>query len=111
MRILKKFFLFIRFLAFYSKEVIISNLRVAHDVLTPRDYSQPAILALKLDATHEWEIFLVANLISMTPGTLSMDVSTDRRTLYIHAMFAENPEHLKNELKATLERRVLELTR
>lgn len=111
MRFLFKFWLLLRFSAFYAREVVVSNLKVAHDVLTPTDYATPAIIAFPLTAKTDWEILVMANLITMTPGTLSMDVSTDRRTLYIHAMFVDNPEDLKKELAETIEARVLELFR
>jgi multicomponent Na+:H+ antiporter subunit E len=99
------------FLVFYAKEVLLSNLRVAYDVLTIKDHSDPAIIALPLDARTDFEILLVANLISMTPGTLSMDVSTDRKTLFIHAMFVDDMEGLKKNLKENFEARVLKLLR
>jgi multicomponent Na+:H+ antiporter subunit E len=111
MKFLKKFFALLSFLAFYLREVILSNLKVAHDVLTPTDYSSPAIIAFPLTAKSDLEILVLANLISMTPGTLSMDVSTDRRTLYIHGMFVNDPEALKRELATTIEARVLKLFR
>lgn len=99
------------FVLFYAKEVVLSNLRVAYDVLTPSDKSSPAIIALPLSAKSDAEILLVANLISMTPGTLSMDVSSDKKTLYVHAMFAESPEALVKDLKENFEGRVLSLMR
>jgi multicomponent Na+:H+ antiporter subunit E len=101
----------VRFLLFYAKEVVLANLRVAYDVLTPRDRANPAIIAFPLAAKTDFEILVVANLISMTPGTLSMDVSTDRKTLYIHAMFVDDVEALKEELKVNFEGRVLALLR
>ena len=99
------------FLLFYTKEVLLSNLRVAYDVLTPSDKSTPAIIAFPLSARTDFEILVVANLISMTPGTLSMDVSSDRRTLYIHAMFVEDREALIADLKTNFEGRALSLLR
>jgi multicomponent Na+:H+ antiporter subunit E len=111
MKWIRKIFGFLRFLLFYTKEVVLANLRVAHDVLTVRDHANPAIIAFELDARTDFEILLVANLISMTPGTLSMDVSTDRKTLYIHAMFVDDVEALKKDLKINFEGRVLGLLR
>lgn len=111
MKWLAKPFAAIGFLLFYIKEVLLSNVRVAYDVLTVRDHSDPAIIALPLDARTDFEILIVANLISMTPGTLSMDVSSDRKTLYIHAMFVDDAEELKRGLKRDFEGRVLKLLR
>ncbi|MBW3600685.1 MAG: Na+/H+ antiporter subunit E, partial [Planctomycetes bacterium] len=57
------------------------------------------------------EITLLANLITLTPGTLSLDVSEDRKTLFVHAMYIEDPEKLRRHVKEGMERRVLELLR
>ena len=101
----------IGFILYYLKEMIVSSARVAWDVITPTHYSRPGILAIPLAAKTDLEITLVANLITLTPGTLSLDVSPDRGTLYIHAMFAEDPEAIRHDIKDNLERRLLELIR
>ena len=111
MKWLVKAVLLLRFVIFYLGEVILSNLRVAHDVLTPTDYFTPAILAMPLDADTDLEILTVACLISMTPGTLSLDVSTDRKVLYVHAMYVEDEAALIADLKTNFEARVLRLLR
>jgi multicomponent Na+:H+ antiporter subunit E len=53
-------------------------------------------------------ILLVTNLISLTPGTLSLDVTDDRKTLFIHAMFADDPDAIRAQLKGGMERWVKE---
>lgn len=98
----------IRLAAFFVYELVVSSLRVVWDVITPTHLSQPGIIAMPLDAKGEGEIFLVANLISLTPGSLSLDVSPDGRTLYVHAMFVDDPDALRRELKQGIERRVVE---
>jgi multicomponent Na+:H+ antiporter subunit E len=101
----------VRFVAFYLWELFKANLRVAHDVVTPRHYNRPGIIALPLDARSDAEITILANLLTMTPGDLSIDVSDDRRVLYVHSMFITDPEALKREMKEGFERRVLEMLR
>ncbi len=101
----------VNFIAFFLKEVMIANLRVAHDVLTPPFYMQPRVIAVPLDAETDSEITLLANLISLTPGTLSLDVSADRRVLYVHAMYAADPEAARREMKEGIEQRMLALLR
>jgi multicomponent Na+:H+ antiporter subunit E len=66
---------------------------------------------LPLDARTDEEITMLANLVTLTPGTVCLDVSEDRRTMFIHAMFVNDPDELRNEIKQGLERRVLELLR
>ena len=77
-------------------------------MVTPTHLSQPGIIAMPLDVEGDGEILLVASLISLTPGTLSLDVSSDRKTLYVHAMFVEDPDALRQELKQGMERSVIE---
>lgn len=92
-------------------EVVKSNIRVAWDVLTPQILRRPGIVGVPLDAQTDLEITMLANLITFTPGTLSLDVSDDRRTLYVHVMFMDNAEAVRREIKEKLERRVLKLLR
>ncbi|BAU58451.1 Na+/H+ antiporter subunit E [Halorhodospira halochloris] len=101
---------FIRFVFFYIWEMIKANARVAYDVLTPEWGIRPGVIAIPLEAHTDGEITVLANLISLTPGTLSLDVSTDRQVLYIHAMYIYDEVELLEEIKE-LERRVLEVMR
>ena len=100
------------FAAYYMWELLLSSLRVTIDVLSPRLDMRPAILAVPLDAETPAEITVFANLISLTPGTLTIDVSDDRQTLYVHAMYADDDaDAVRRELKERLERKVLRLFR
>jgi multicomponent Na+:H+ antiporter subunit E len=101
----------IRFAAFFVWELIMSNLRVAYDVVTPRAYRRPAVVAVPLEARTDAEITLLASLLTLTPSTLTLDVSDDRQVMYVHAMFVDDPEALRREIKEGFERRVLELLR
>lgn len=97
------------FFLFFIRELFVANLRVAHDVVTPRHDMRPGIIAIPLSVKTDLQITLLANLISLTPGTLSLDISDDRRVLYIHAMYVDDPDSLRHEIKAGFERRVLEV--
>ncbi|MFW5662410.1 MAG: Na+/H+ antiporter subunit E, partial [Bacteroidota bacterium] len=77
----------------------------------PKDRMRPGVIALPLDAESDFEITMLANLITLTPGTLSLDTSDDKKTLYIHAMYLGDPQEFKMEIKNGLERRLLEVTR
>ncbi len=101
----------LRLAALFVYELIVSSLRVVWDVITPTHLSRPGIIAMPLDAKTDAEILTVASLISLTPGTLSLDVSADRRILYVHAMFIEDPDEVRRELKEGMERKVLEAMR
>jgi multicomponent Na+:H+ antiporter subunit E len=99
------------FLAFFVKELIVSNMVVALEVLTPTRLRRPGVVAIPLDAKTDAEITFLANVVTLTPGTLSLDVSEDRSMLYVHTMFLESPEALRKSIKDGFERRILELMR
>jgi len=107
----KKTVQLIGFALFFAKELIVSSWRVAIDVVKPLPLMRPGVVGIPLDAETDLEITMLANVISLTPGTLSLDVSKDRKTLYIHAMYVTNPDDLRKEIKDGLERRLLELLR
>ena len=101
----------LHFVGFYLKELLLANIRVAHDAVTPTHHMRPALLAIPLDAKSDFEILLFANLMTMTPGSVSVDISTDRRVLYLHVMYVEDAEEVRRSIKQDFERRVLRLLR
>lgn len=98
----------IKLILLFFYELVLSALRVAHDVLRPRMQFRPGIIAYPLTTNDDVQITLLANLITLTPGTLSVDVSTDKTTLYIHAMYAHDPEALKRDIRDGFERQIKE---
>lgn len=96
----------LRFALYFVAMLVQANLRVTLEVLTPNFRARPAIVAIPLDIRDEVAITTLANLITLTPGTLSLDVSTDRRVLYVHAMFVRDIEAFRRDIKEGLERRV-----
>ena len=101
----------VRFLAYFIKEIVVSNLLVAREVLTWRPRRRPAVIAVPLDARTDAEITLLAVVVTLTPGSVSLEVSEDRSTLFVHTMFLDSPEALRQQIKDGFERRVLELLR
>jgi len=91
---------------FFIRELLVANVRVAIDVLRPRTTIQPAVLAIPLDVTTDGEILLLSMLINITPGSVTIDLSDDRRTLYVHVMHMTTPEASRREIKEGFERRV-----
>ena len=92
-------------------ELLLSGLRVARLVLSPRMQLKPGIFAYPLKVDRNFEITLLANLITLTPGTLSVDVSDDRRTLFVHAIDCADPEQARRDIAEGFERRILEAFR
>jgi multicomponent Na+:H+ antiporter subunit E len=93
-------------------ELVLSAVRVAKIVCTP-DISglQPGIIAYPLTVDRDFEITLLANLITLTPGTLSVDVSEDRKVIYVHCIDVPDPEETIADIHDAFERKILEAFR
>ena len=92
-------------------ELVLSTLKVTRLVLTPKMDLKPGIFAYPLRVDRDAEIALLANLITLTPGTLSVDVSEDRRTLYVHALDCSDPDQTREDIADGFERKILEAFR
>ena len=95
----------------FMRELILSALRVAWLAVQPRIRIRPAIIAYPLTVTSDAQITLLANMITLTPGTLSVDVSEDRKWLYVHAIDIESKEALIGDIAAGFETKILQVTR
>jgi multicomponent Na+:H+ antiporter subunit E len=101
----------INFVFFFIYELILANLEVAYDLITPRYYMKPGIVRYKLAARTDMEITLLSNLISLTPGTFILDVSDDKSVLYIHVMYVKDKERFIKGIREGFERRLLNILR
>ena len=98
----------VRLAAFFAQELLVANVRVAGDVLR-RSRIQPAVVGIPLDVTSDGEILLLSMLINITPGSVTIDLSDDRRTLYVHVMHMKSADATRREIKDGFERRVKRL--
>ncbi len=98
------------FLSLFLWDLVLANLRVAYDVITPRHRMRPGVVAVPLEVASDVQLTVLANLITLTPGTVTLDVSEDGRTLYLHVMYLTEPDELRSIIKNRLERRILEMS-
>lgn len=90
---------------FFASELLVANFRVAADVLKG-DQIEPAVVAIPLDVTSDGEILLLSMLINITPGSVTIDLADDRRTLYVHVMHMKSADETRREIKSGFERRI-----
>jgi multicomponent Na+:H+ antiporter subunit E len=100
-----------KLLVLFLKELLLSNLNVLKHVLSPKLNIKPGIFALPTELTNEWEVMLLANLITLTPGTLTVDVSNDNSILYIHAVNIDDIKDSVDSIKNTFEKAIMEVSR
>lgn len=108
-RYLRRVRVFISFIFFFLWELLVASVRVAGWVLKPRLDMKPAVVRVPLDVTRDVEITLLANLITLTPGTLSLDVSPDKKSLFVHVFDVEDRDHFVRGIKHGFEQRVKEV--
>ncbi len=90
-------------------DVTRASLRVAMDVITPNLRAKPAIVPLPLDCISNIQITWLSNVISLTPGTLVIDISPQKDFLYIHVMYLDDEEKLIRNIKHRYEHRIKEI--
>lgn len=100
-----------KLLIFFFSEMVVANVQVAWIILRPRLRVQPALMRLPIELERDLSIATLAGMISLTPGTLTVDVSEDRRTLLIHCLNVDDTEATKQFIKQRFERPLRELER
>lgn len=98
------------FALWYLAELVEANALVVVEVLRPSYAGRPSIVRVPLRARGAFEITLLANLVSLVPGTLSVDLDGEHRHLYVHGLHVSDPESLRAHVQR-LEDRLLRVTR
>jgi multicomponent Na+:H+ antiporter subunit E len=109
-RVLQFLLRFLRLLAFvgyYFYELVKSSLFIAWDIITPGDTTRPGIVEVELDLKTDIGLISLANLISMTPGSLTIEMTPDKKKLYVHVMYLEENEDFSEKLKNELEKKIM----
>ncbi|MEM1424014.1 MAG: Na+/H+ antiporter subunit E, partial [Planctomycetota bacterium] len=100
----RRLFDLLRFAGWFFALLVRSNLQIAREILTPGWTQSPRILRYEAEGLTEAQMTVLANSITLTPGTLALDVSADGRALYLHCMYARDREEQIRELDTLRER-------
>jgi len=92
-----------------AADVVTANLRVARAVLGPVGQLRPGFARVPLDVRSDIGIAVLANTVTLTPGTLSADLSADRRELVVHYLDERDPAQLVSEIKSRYEQPIREV--
>jgi multicomponent Na+:H+ antiporter subunit E len=108
-RIQKKAIALLALTAFFLKELARANLTITRQVLAGPSRLRPAIVALPLAVERDIEITLFSWFVTLAPGVLALDVSSDRRVLFVHTLSVETIETFRTSRKDSLERWIREI--
>jgi multicomponent Na+:H+ antiporter subunit E len=101
----------IKLILIFLKELILSNIEIFKIIIRPKLNINPGIFALPTELKRDWEITVLANLITLTPGTLVVDISDDKKILYIHAMDIKDVDEAIHSIKNSFEKAIMEVSR
>lgn len=103
---------FFRFLAVFLREFVRANLAVAMTVLFgSRDSIHPNFITLDVEGMKRFEILILSYCITLTPGTTSVEVEDDFKTLIVHALDAKDPDKVRQQINRSLRNGILKFTR
>ncbi|MBI1337702.1 MAG: Na+/H+ antiporter subunit E [Phycisphaera sp.] len=97
------------FFCYFIKILVKANLQVAYEIITPRFNMTPRLLRYEVEGMTPIQITTLASAITLTPGTLSVDISDDNRFLYVHCMYAKDPFAAMKDLDELRERLMAEV--
>lgn len=107
----RKVYAFVKLMLLFLSELIKANIDVIKVVIKPRLDNQPGIIAVETNLESEIEIVTLAALITLTPGTVSMDFSADGNTIFVHALDVSDRDEMVADIKGSFEKAIMEVTR
>lgn len=99
----------LRYVLLVLKDILVANIQVAILVLGPVRKLRPGFVAVPLDVTSDVGITVLASTVSLTPGTVSVEVSENKQWLYVHALHLDNEQALIDDIKQRYERPIKEI--
>lgn len=110
-RYFRKLALGVTLVLVFSRELIKSNIAVLRVVLSPRPLIRSGVIAVPTELTNDLALTMLANMITLTPGTLTLDISHNRRYLFVHTLNLNDPEDVKRDIRNAFEVYLRELSR
>jgi multicomponent Na+:H+ antiporter subunit E len=99
MRFIRKAYYLFFLAGYYLVKLVAANLFIAWDILTPRMRTNPGIIEVETGTKKDVGLLLLSNLVSMTPGTLSIDIDPSREKLKIHVLYMDRKEEILREIE------------
>ena len=108
---LNKFWKAFLLLLVFIRELFLSSINVLIYVCLPLSHLKPGIVEMDVDLDTDMELIVLSNMITLTPGTLTLEISQDNRKLYIHTLNCQDPDKVVADIQNAFERRIKEVSR
>ena len=109
MKIIKLLYYIPEFILFYLSKLVQANFHMAYIILSPKMKTQPGFIEFPIKIRSSAGLLLFSNLMSMTPGSLSVDISNDRRILLLHVLMKNDEQIILKDIE-NIQKRILRLT-
>lgn len=101
----------IMFILYFIYDMIRANIEVTREIITPKLNMAPGIIAYRHSFRTDFEITMFTNMVALTPGTMVLKISEDKKILYIHSLYLKDKEKFIEKMKNGLERKLIEILR
>jgi len=99
MKIIKKAYYIVEFIVIYIVKLVQSNMYIAYDILTPKMRTKPDFIYVPITIKSDFGLLLFSNLVSMTPGSLTIDIDKEKAFIEIHVLYNQNKENVLKEIE------------
>lgn len=99
----------LRFVLLVLYDIVVANMRMLVLILGPASRWRPHFFVIPLDLRQPFPITLLASVITLTPGTVSANLSGDRRSLLVHGLDVEDPHEAAQQIKDRYEKALMEI--
>lgn len=89
----------VRLALFFALRLVIASSIVAWEVVTPRTRIREGVVAVPVRSDSDVLVTMVANAVSLTPGTLTLEVDRERMVLYVHVLHLRDPERVRADVR------------
>ncbi|RAW16723.1 MULTISPECIES: Na+/H+ antiporter subunit E [Paenibacillus] len=101
----------IKLIVLLFKELVRASIEVIRQIVKPKLDIRPGIFTYQTQLSSDWEVTLLCLLISLTPGSLPLEISGNQRKLFIHALDIKDEQKMSDDIKNTFEKAIMEVTR
>ncbi len=109
MKVVKKIYLAVYFLIYYFFKVVQANIYITYDILTPKALSTPELIWIPIRVNSDLGLLLLTNLITMTPGTLSIEVTEDKTKILVHCLYNDKNDSVISDIEK-IQSKIIRLT-
>ena len=106
---IKKFYYILSFIGFYLYKLVEANIKIALDIITPKLRVEPDFITIPLHLKSKFGLLMFSNLVSMTPGTLSVDILNEKKMLLVHVLYKQDEREILAELD-NIQHRIKKIT-